>query len=274
MDERRIAGVVLAGRRFLAQRPVVVVIVLFFSAVAAILAHVRGLQTHLVSTQALQNAELLTETLAEFRTAYTSEVVERVRPSGVIITHDYLLRDGAIPLPATLSMILGNRIGALGSGVESRLYSAYPFPWAKGLPDGFAREAWEALTQNPEEPFYRFEMLGERDVLRYATADLMRPACVDCHNTHPDSPKVDWKVGDVRGVLEVITPLDAPLEATRSGLVDTAVLMLVLAGIGVLVFGLLLSDLQEATLEAAALKKESRRAHEQEEGADEKSEHL
>ncbi len=98
-----------------------------------------------------------------------------------------------------------------------------------------------------------------------------RPACVDCHNTHPDSPKVDWSVGDVRGVLEVITPLDAPLEATRSGLVDTAVLMLVLAGIGVAVFGLLLSDLQEATQEAASLKEESRRAHEQE--AEEKSEH-
>lgn len=239
MTERRVAGVVLAGRRFLAQRPVVVVVVLFFAAVAATLAHVQGLQSHLVSTQALQNAELLTQAVAEFRTVYTSEVVERIRPSGIEITHDYLLREGAAPLPATLSMILGNRMGAPGSGVESRLYSAYPFPWASedgGFPDGFAREAWEALTQKPDEPFYRFETLGGRDVLRYATADRMRPACVDCHNTHPDSPKVDWSVGDVRGV-----------------------------------FGLLLSDLQEATQEAASLKEESRRAHEQE--AEEKSEH-
>jgi hypothetical protein len=266
MSEKRVTGVIRAVRRVLVQRPVVVVAALFFAAVAAILAHVQGLQSHLVSTQALQNAELLTEAVAEFRTVYTSEVVERIRPSGIEITHDYDLREGAAPLPATLSMILGNRIGALGSGVESRLYSAYPFPWATddgGLPDVFAREAWEALTQNPDEPFYRFETMGERDVLRYATADRMRPACVNCHNTHPDSPKVDWKVGDVRGVLEVITPLDAPLEATRSGLVDTAVLMLVLAAIGVAVFGLLLSDLQEATLEAAALKKENRRTREQ-----------
>ena len=116
--------------------------------------------------------------------------------------------------------------------------------------------------------------MGERDVLRYATADLMRPACVDCHNTHPDSPKVDWKVGDVRGVLEVITPLDVPLEATRSGLVDTAVLMSILAGIGVAAFGLLLSDLQEATREAAALKEETRRAHEQDQEAPEQDEHV
>ena len=31
----------------------------------------------------------------------------------------------------------------------------------------------------------------------------MGPACVACHNTHPDSPKRDWKVGDVRGIQEV-----------------------------------------------------------------------
>jgi len=31
----------------------------------------------------------------------------------------------------------------------------------------------------------------------------MGPACAGCHNAHPDSPKRDWKVGDVRGIQEV-----------------------------------------------------------------------
>jgi class 3 adenylate cyclase len=31
----------------------------------------------------------------------------------------------------------------------------------------------------------------------------MGPACVACHNAHPESPKHDWKVGDVRGIQEV-----------------------------------------------------------------------
>jgi adenylate cyclase len=31
----------------------------------------------------------------------------------------------------------------------------------------------------------------------------MGKACVDCHNSHPESPKRDWKVGDVRGIQEV-----------------------------------------------------------------------
>ena len=31
----------------------------------------------------------------------------------------------------------------------------------------------------------------------------MGAACVNCHNSHPESPKHDWKVGDVRGMQEV-----------------------------------------------------------------------
>ena len=32
----------------------------------------------------------------------------------------------------------------------------------------------------------------------------MEQSCVNCHNTHPESPKRDWRVGDVRGIQEVI----------------------------------------------------------------------
>ena len=31
----------------------------------------------------------------------------------------------------------------------------------------------------------------------------MEQPCVNCHNSHPESPKTDWKVGDVRGIHEV-----------------------------------------------------------------------
>ena len=44
--------------------------------------------------------------------------------------------------------------------------------------------------------------------VRYAIADIMLPACVGCHNSHPETPKADWKVGDVRGVVEVISPVN------------------------------------------------------------------
>jgi adenylate cyclase len=41
----------------------------------------------------------------------------------------------------------------------------------------------------------------------------MGPACVSCHNSHPESPKRDWKVGDVRGIqeLSITQPIAANL---------------------------------------------------------------
>ena len=41
----------------------------------------------------------------------------------------------------------------------------------------------------------------------------MDATCVACHNSHPESPKLDWKVGDVRGIQEVsiVQPVAANL---------------------------------------------------------------
>jgi class 3 adenylate cyclase len=36
-----------------------------------------------------------------------------------------------------------------------------------------------------------------------ATPVRMSAACVACHNSHPDSPNTNWKVGDVRGIQEI-----------------------------------------------------------------------
>src|SRR6185312_9647530 len=41
------------------------------------------------------------------------------------------------------------------------------------------------------------------DRVRLVAPVIMGPACVSCHNSHPESPKRDWKVGDVRGIQEI-----------------------------------------------------------------------
>jgi len=40
--------------------------------------------------------------------------------------------------------------------------------------------------------------------VRLVAPIIMGQACVTCHNNHPESAKHDWKVGDVRGIQEVI----------------------------------------------------------------------
>jgi PAS domain S-box-containing protein len=116
------------------------------------------------------------------------------------------------------------------------------------------------LQGNPDKPYYRVEEFKGLRSLRYATADRMRPSCVDCHNMHPASPKTDWKVRDVRGVLEVILPLERAVAQTYVGLQGTFILMAVmsvlwLSGLA-LVIGRLRRSSTDLTQRASALESE------------------
>jgi signal transduction histidine kinase len=197
---------------------------LFVSVVAGMILHAAHLQKNVVKTAALHHARLYVDALTQFRTLYSSEVVSVAYQHGLEVTHDYKQRPGAIPLPATLSMLLGARIGEGASGEHSRLYSPYPFPWRStegGLRGESDRQVWQQLSANPDEPVTRFETRDGHQFFRFAVADRMRESCVGCHNGHPDSPKRDWQVGDLRGVLEVVMPLDGIIAETKSDLKQT-----------------------------------------------------
>ncbi|MBL4762332.1 MAG: diguanylate cyclase [Gammaproteobacteria bacterium] len=190
---------------------IVFISALFAIGIAFILWYMTSMTSTLVHSIALERAQLYTNSLEEFRTLYTTEVIVAAKAAGMEITHDYATKPRAIPLPATFSMLLGNRLGGKESGVSSRLYSQYPFPWREssgGLNNKFAHDAWAALQKNPTQDYYRFEDVDGQSALRYATADVMREGCVDCHNTHPDTPKNDWRIGQLRGILEVVLPIE------------------------------------------------------------------
>ncbi len=237
--------------RLLFDRTVLVLGVMLCAGIGVALWSIRQFSHDLAESTALQYATLYARSIEEFRTLYTSEVVSRARDHGMEVTHDYAARDGAIPLPATLSMALGSRIAEAASGVEVRLYSDYPFPWRTdgGSRDEFEAEAMRQLQQHPEQPFYRFEEFRGRLSLRYATADLMRSSCVSCHNTHPDTPKADWVEGDVRGSLEVVFPLDNTVSGIQANMWNLSALFAVMALLGVsgltLVFGRLRRNSEE-----------------------------
>jgi hypothetical protein len=201
---------------------------------AAGLWHLSRLNEHLVRSTALEGAAQQAETLECLNDLY-SEAVDRAMPRGkVLVTHDYATRKDALPLPATLTIDLGRHISERSeSGMRVRLYSDYPWKFRKGghEMDDFERAALRRLRENPEEPVYRFEDYDGRPVLRYAIARRLRESCLGCHNKDTvNSPKLDWKVGDVRGVVEIIRPLDRDVDRIRAGLRDTFVLVGVVAG--------------------------------------------
>jgi adenylate cyclase len=109
-----------------------------------------------------------------------------------------------------------------------------------GPHDAFEREALEQLRIAPDQPIERFEPFQGRPALRFAKARRMSDACVRCHNAHTQSPKRDWKIGDLGGVLEIIRPLDQDIARTQAGLRGTFLLMSSVSGSLLTVSGLVL----------------------------------
>ena len=164
-----------------------------------------------------------------------SEAVDRAMPKGkVLVTHDYAARKDALPLPATLTIDLGRHISERSeSGMQVRLYSDYPWKFRdRRRPDRRLR-ARRAAPAAREPGRAGLPVRGLPGPAGAAVRD--RPA--DARDLprlpqqrHRNSPKRDWKVGDVRGVLEIIRPLDRDAARARAGLRETFVLVGVVAG--------------------------------------------
>jgi adenylate cyclase len=156
----------------------------------------------------------LSSVITSIRSYYAQNVVARVlnAPDKVRAAHNYEAIPGAIPIPATLSLELGRVIGEQQANIKYRFVSDQPFRGrAAHALDGFEMGALTALRGNPEQTMMRVSRAGFTNTYRLVTPVIMGSACVQCHNTHPDSPRTDWKVGDVRAIQEVI--ISQPLAA-------------------------------------------------------------
>jgi adenylate cyclase len=112
---------------------------------------------------------------------------------------------GAIPIPATLSLELGKVIAEGESNISYRFFSDYPFRnrVAHNF-DEFEKSSLIALRKDPDNhPLIQSVTDGFESRLRMISPVIMSASCVNCHNSHPESTKRDWKVGDVRGLQEI-----------------------------------------------------------------------
>jgi len=149
------------------------------------------------------------------RVYYTKNVVDKLKRGGV----DFKVLAGhsnvpqAIPLPATFVNEVSTSLNK-NAGYEYTLISKWNINPAKGLNNDFEVKAWEALSHAPEAPYIEIESTNSDDgmILRYATADLALPGCVKCHNVYPTSPKQDFNVGDLMGILVVTVPIAVDVE--------------------------------------------------------------
>jgi hypothetical protein len=65
------------------------------------------------------------------------------------------------------------------------------------------------VLDHPDSNYYAEESLGGRRYFIAVYPDrAIVPACVECHNQHPNSPKRDFELGDTIGGMVVRVPLE------------------------------------------------------------------
>jgi hypothetical protein len=202
--------------------------------------YLSSLSRYFVQATALDSARMEVAMLEEVN-AFYNDIVYRVDTKKTPITHEYATRKNTLPVPATFTIDLGQRISATESGMKVRLYSNYSWRPSGGPKDPFEQRVLEILSdkaerKNEELTIHEFTELEGRPFLRYAKGQLMQRSCIECHNNDKASPKRDWHEGDLAGALLINRPLDREIARTNSGLQGAFLLMgataFVLASLG------------------------------------------
>ena len=158
-----------------------------------------------------QMADALHSVLESDRTVYTKMVVNRLQnEEKVIKASEHWKDDKALPLPAQMFRMGAEMVQAKNAGFTYSLLSKWPVN-KQNVPKTDAEKAGlDFVAQNEgTENYYTEEVLGGKKYFTAVYADTaVAAACVKCHNEHKDTPRTDFKLGDVMGGVVIRIPVE------------------------------------------------------------------
>ena len=201
------------------------------------------LSSYFVRETALDSARMEMDMLEVFN-EYYSDAIARLDPGSIEVTHEHAMRRNVLPLPSTFTIEAGQQLSVKETGMQLKLYSDYPFRKGGGPSDDFEHRTLDLLNKRAKQEssssdtleFHQFVTIDGQHCLKYARGQVMKQSCLQCHNTHDQSSKKNWKEGDLAGVLLLTRPLDRDIRRTQSGLRSAFLLVggivIVLVGFG------------------------------------------
>ncbi|ETW95277.1 MAG: hypothetical protein ETSY1_31290 [Candidatus Entotheonella factor] len=156
-----------------------------------------------------QMADALHAVMESDRTVYTRQVVNRlVNEDKVIKASEHWKDDQALPLPAQMFRMGAEMVTEKNMGFTYSLLSIWPVNKQNKPKTKIEEDGLQFVADNPKENYYGEEKLGDTTYFTAVYADIaVAPACVDCHNEHKDSPRTDFKIGEVMGGVVIRIPL-------------------------------------------------------------------
>ena len=145
------------------------------------------------------------------RTNYTKLIIKRLGPAGagsIKPDEQWKDHDNGAPLPAQMFRAGAEAVTELTDKFTYSLQSEWPINKQNAPRTPMEKEGLQYIGANPGENFYGTEELGGVSYFTAVYPDVaVSDACTTCHNDHADTPRTDFKVGEVMGGVVIRVPL-------------------------------------------------------------------
>lgn len=154
-------------------------------------------------------ADALHAVMEADRTVYTKYVIKRLaNEEKVIKASEHWKDEKALVLPAQMFRMGSEYVAEGGANFSYGLLSSWPINSQNAAKTEAEKAGLAFIEENPSEVYYGEETLGGKTYFTALYPDVaVVDACATCHNEHKDSPKTDFKVGDVMGGVIIRIPL-------------------------------------------------------------------
>lgn len=153
-------------------------------------------------------ADALHSVMESDRTVYTRLIVNRLQnEEKVIKASEHWKDDKALVLPAQMFRFGAEMVAEKGAKFSYSLISEWPVNKQNAAKTGVETEGLKAISAT-KQPFYKEEELGGKKYFTAVYPDVaVAKACIACHNAHKDSPRSDFKMGEVMGGVVLRLPM-------------------------------------------------------------------
>lgn len=153
-------------------------------------------------------ADALHSVMESDRTVYTRLIVNRLQnQEKVIKASEHWKDDKALVLPAQMFRYGAEMVAEKGAKFSYSLLSEWPVNKQNAPKTDVEKEGLQSIAKTGE-PFYKEEELGGQKYFTAVYPDkAVAKACISCHNAHKDSPRTDFKMGDVMGGVVLRLPM-------------------------------------------------------------------
>lgn len=149
------------------------------------------------------------------RTVYTRRIVNRLAAEEKVIgASENFEHDKALALPAQMfrfgAEMVSEKASERGVDFSYALLSLWPINKQNAPRTEVEEEGLQYVVDNVGENFYGEETLGDTTYFTAVYPDIaVAPVCVSCHNEHKDTPRTDFKDGDVMGGVVIRIPIES-----------------------------------------------------------------